>query len=470
MKIQIKNIGPVGEAEIDLSKKLIVFCGPNGTGKTYCAYTLYAFAKQHLLISLPPLSGIEEKKIEITESGDFLIEIDAELFFAIAKDRLSRTKRDLPEYFAIPQYDDERFAKKLNVQFTHLESIDSVKQYINELTLDTTLLFSGVPYRIIKSSNNTSITLTPNKSMELSEDGQEIIITVVLQWLAFMPLASAVILPVERNSIFSFSRELSVKRQDLLDNLQSTMEKGNPNDLENYRKRLVRYTKPVRDALRNAEELDVSKKRRSSHYYDFAVEMEKRLLNGSVTINEDGSVLFTSARANDVALSFQQSSSIVKAMASLILYLKHDAQPNDLIIIDEPELNLHPDNQILIARLFAQMINRGLRMVVSTHSDYIVRELNNLIMLGSTINGKKKSERKKITQKFGYREDEYLDKNEVGAYLFNFQSPESPKSKTTPIPVTEEGFDIITIDNLIDNLNSTTLSIYNTLKFGARDE
>ena len=40
MKIQIKELGAIKEATIDLSKKLTVFCGPNGTGKTYGICTL----------------------------------------------------------------------------------------------------------------------------------------------------------------------------------------------------------------------------------------------------------------------------------------------------------------------------------------------------------------------------------------------------------------------------------------------
>ena len=51
-------------------------------------------------------------------------------------------------------------------------------------------------------------------------------------------------------------------------------------------------------------------------------------------------------------------------------------------MIDEPELNIHPENQRHIARLLARLVNAGLRIVISTHSDYIVREFNSLLMLG----------------------------------------------------------------------------------------
>jgi predicted ATPase len=45
MKIQVTNLGAIKEGTIDLSKKLNVFCGPNGTGKTYMAYAIYGLTK-----------------------------------------------------------------------------------------------------------------------------------------------------------------------------------------------------------------------------------------------------------------------------------------------------------------------------------------------------------------------------------------------------------------------------------------
>jgi len=45
MKINIKNLGIIKNAEIDLSKDLIVFTGYNNTGKTYLNYLLYGLYK-----------------------------------------------------------------------------------------------------------------------------------------------------------------------------------------------------------------------------------------------------------------------------------------------------------------------------------------------------------------------------------------------------------------------------------------
>ena len=65
----------------------------------------------------------------------------------------------------------------------------------------------------------------------------------------------------------------------------------------------------------------------------------------------------------------------------LNFYLKHKAKKRQVLIIDEPELNLHPENQRKMARLIAMLVNAGLYVAITTHSDYIIRELNTLIML-----------------------------------------------------------------------------------------
>jgi recombinational DNA repair ATPase RecF len=46
MIFEVKNLGNLKEARIDLSKKLIVFTGQNNTGKTYLSYAIYGLLSQ----------------------------------------------------------------------------------------------------------------------------------------------------------------------------------------------------------------------------------------------------------------------------------------------------------------------------------------------------------------------------------------------------------------------------------------
>ncbi len=104
-----------------------------------------------------------------------------------------------------------------------------------------------------------------------------------------------------------------------------------------------------------------------------------------------------------------ESSSSVRSLLDIGFYLRHVAEPNDLLMVDEPELNLHPENQRRMARLFARLVNCGIKVFMTTHSDYIVKELNTLIMLNSAI-----PSHQKIMEDYHYREDELIEAKKYG--------------------------------------------------------
>ena len=224
----------------------------------------------------------------------------------------------------------------------------------------------------------------------------------------------------------------------------------------------TRYPQPIRDGLRVAENLENIQKL-NSPYYEFANEIEKELLNGKVTVTNDGNVEFSSDKAPRVKLSFHQSSSIVKTLSSLVIYLKHLATKDDLVIIDEPELNLHPDNQIKLTRIFARLINQGIRLVISTHSDYIVREINNLIMVSSTRNNVELAD---FANDFGYMNDEYLNLEDFNAYLFKYKNNNAKQTEVFQIDCDENGFDVETLDKTIEDLNDRSNQLFYALKYG----
>ena len=81
-------------------------------------------------------------------------------------------------------------------------------------------------------------------------------------------------------------------------------------------------------------------------------------------------------------------------------------------MVDEPELNLHPENQCRLARLFARLVNLGIKVFVTTHSDYIVKELNTLIMLNQD-----QPYLKQIAKDRGYQTEELMDAEKVRVYI-----------------------------------------------------
>ena len=81
-------------------------------------------------------------------------------------------------------------------------------------------------------------------------------------------------------------------------------------------------------------------------------------------------------------------SQFCKRTAAFLLYVKHTARKNELIILEEPETNLHPDNQLLLARFIARLVNDGLFILVTTHSPYFLEQLSHCVLSGMIRNKK----------------------------------------------------------------------------------
>jgi len=58
------------------------------------------------------------------------------------------------------------------------------------------------------------------------------------------------------------------------------------------------------------------------------------------------------------------------------------AQKNQLIYIEQPELHLHPKAQIGFVEILANTINRGVRVVIETHSPVILLSVQSLVAEG----------------------------------------------------------------------------------------
>ena len=73
------------------------------------------------------------------------------------------------------------------------------------------------------------------------------------------------------------------------------------------------------------------------------------------------------------------TSSMVSELAPVVLYLRHVVAPGDLLIIDEPESHLHPAMQVAFTRLLAATVGAGVRIILTTHSEWVLEELGNVV-------------------------------------------------------------------------------------------
>jgi predicted ATPase len=464
MKIKLENLGAIKDADFDLSKRLIVFCGPNNSGKTYAAFIIYALTKSSIQYFRSQSQNAFIQQLIKNQKANFRIQVKE--IWNFRESELEKVKKSLDSIFGISEdvqkslFDD--FSIKVNQTEKEFEESILQMNFKNDIKINNTLI------HLEKKANTKEIQLGLKEKTVQKKDIEVLELFLrskLYSLIAFYPFTSSHILPVERNSIYTFSKELSIQKQEFLDRAQELSSKNSNRDPFHWlMRRSTRYPMPIRDGLEIAEDLNNFSKTKTD-FFELAEEIENELLQGKVVVNKEGEVQYSSSKAKTKRIPIHLTASIVKTLSSLVFYLKYIATHNELIIIDEPELNLHPNNQVYLTRIFAKLINSGFRLLISTHSDYVIREINNLIMASSTKDGVNTK-----AKELGYDETMNLPHSKVGAYLFNFKNKSSRKVIVEPIEVSETGFDVKTIDSTIDKLNETSEELFHVINYGLPNE
>lgn len=80
-------------------------------------------------------------------------------------------------------------------------------------------------------------------------------------------------------------------------------------------------------------------------------------------------------------LPLMNASSMVSEIAPVVLFLRHIVERDAVLIIDEPEAHLHPEMQVEFTRVLAGAVKAGLRVILTTHSEWVVETIGNLVEL-----------------------------------------------------------------------------------------
>ncbi len=167
-------------------------------------------------------------------------------------------------------------------------------------------------------------------------------------------------------------------------------------------------------------------------FYKLAQELEGELLKGEIVIKTLDEYLYPEIRYNfqGKEIPLHRASSTVSESAPLILYLKYTIGPGSILIIEEPEAHLHPENQRILAKYLVKLIRKGVNIVITTHSDYLIEQLSSFILLSRVEPEKRRS-------KYGYTQEDFLNPDEVAAYVFTYEE-KSGGHRISEIEITEE--------------------------------
>jgi len=444
MKIEIKNLGPLKEAKFELGYLTIV-CGENNTGKTSATDLLFEVLS--LFKQFFNLQPKQEHIDKLVANGRVSIQISEYINAAVcaADFAVNAVIQKTPKFrdkIAISfEKNDFDIDKKCDMIIDYSECIFTGQKA--EGTNELIIVFENESSSSWdESSDNVSVNDTNATN---AKRAIELILNNCFGCNNF-------IVCTERTGIAVFQSEINVANGRIVADLKD----NNQILINQFLKKYRGHSKPI---LENMEFLNglphITTDKQSFIFNEENLNNDgrspSRILNyfhnivGGKYHFKDGMVSFIPS-GTEVKLDVERWSSSVRSLMLLNYYLLHIARKNDLLIIDEPELNLHPKNQRRIARLLSQLVNAGIKVLITTHSDYIVRELNTLIMLNKDL-----PHIKAIKEEKCYQDNEILDAKKVRVYVT--EANEDGTYHLTPASIDENGIEVSTFDDTIDELN-----------------
>lgn len=408
MRITFKNLGAIRQADLTLGD-LTVICGKNNTGKTYVTYATYGFMDfwhKDLSVNIPA-----DLITEVMEKGS--ISVSVELF---AKDADKILKRASSEY---SEHVNDVFAGKESL-FENVDISVNVDKSINYVANGVSFRAGSANKTLLKVDSQAgdkelTISLLVDKSSEdlPPRSFVESMISAAIRELVFKDkVPRPFIASAERTGAAIFQKELDFTRSRILDLLGERESKLSIVRLLGGFK--AEYPAPVKkniDFIRGLANI-TNKESVFAKSHPEVLEHFKDIIGGEYKVSKEGEIEYIPTKSKKVKLSLVESSSAVRSLLDIGFYLRHEAQTGDVIIVDEPELNLHPENQRKVARLFAMLVNHGIKVFITTHSDFIIKELNTLILLNQ------KTERlKQLARREGYSESELLNHDTLKVYM-----------------------------------------------------
>ena len=444
VRIAVENFGPIEKAEIDL-RPLTVFVGESNTGKTYLAALIYVLQRSFEGVSRVPwsphrifqLSRIHDPRLP-GPATQALPEETREVFEKLKVTGQPFKFSDLPRLVQDRLQSDLVNSEKIADELRRCFDIESTSELIRSA--------QNRPMRIslkVSEKNQTLWSLgIQDSGVGIAADGsidedlilrpddrkalQEALDLInweqsvrVFEWIA---LSNSYYLPAARSGIMQ-SHGVTVS---------SLVDRATRVGLERFSE-IPTFSGMIADFLKQIVNYD-ERRLSSDEMSGIATVLEDEVLRGEVQVRRPGGgypeFRYRPQRA-ERALRMSQSSSMVSELSPLVLFLRGVVLPGDTLIIEEPEAHLHPAAQTKVALTLARLVRVGVRVIITTHSDWLLEQIGNLVREGEVMRlGKNKTE-----------PGTWLTKEEVGAWWFRTDKPvqEIPFEHIAGIEPTEYG-------------------------------
>ena len=458
MKFAFNNLGPITRAEMELGDFTIV-SGRNNTGKTRIVYALYGFMKAFTsLVTIKAESFCEShfQKVAARTTNDIIEELRTErrVQWQVNENLLVEEQGRLIQEVT-REFSDSRISQVFNTSQSEFEDASLEAEFRRELPVGRLSLNikKDLDLSIEYNRNIFSVRLSGTAPVGddiietfLMEDYLKRLCTFFLLQDPFERQDKPFILSSARHSIPLFLNELDYVRSQVMRAVQQKEDgqNGESEQSSDPLRNLSRYALAIHDNINFARNISSSAEEHSNIPQNILSGGIEEMMDGRFTSVND-TLRFTANGKNKLSfdIPLHLASSSAWEMSSLYFLLGYFLKGVGLLIVDEPESHLDAENQVLLARLFARLVNSGTKILITTHSDFILREINNLIMLSSVYD-----ENDKGIEELGYEEKDKLNPSQVKAYY-------AKNGTLEPCNWDRFGIEMPVIDETTESLNKT---------------
>ena len=363
--IAVENFGPIEKAEIDL-RPLTVFVGDNNTGKTYLATLIYLLYQNYVTKTLWKAPR-PDSNLKCSEAFS----------------------NELLKYLNVKDMADlKRYGSDADNRLKILFNIDNNGDTL--VNLDWKLLNKVIETPPdIKRVSNEMIDIRESETHWHSD-------TQMGECTYFLPAARrGIMLTIDTMYCLSVNDE-------------------SPSTFQHF----PQFTPLISDFIQLMSKQYEDNENSPNQIPEIADEFEKDVLSGGIRVihykNVDFPQIFYLPNLEDKTIRLSNASSMVSELAPLVMMLRGIVRQDDTLIIEEPEAHLHPRAQTKMAITLARLVRAGVRVIITTHSDWLLEQIGNLVREGEV---------KKLDENLIEPPTTWLTEEEVGAWRFHLDKP-----------------------------------------------
>lgn len=147
----------------------------------------------------------------------------------------------------------------------------------------------------------------------------------------------------------------------------------------------------------------------------FFVNYIAKLADGEIVL-ENGSVFLQFESGEKIPVS-AAASSVKELMPFLLMLQNGKIRQYNSLLFEEPEAHVHPKKQFLVMDMLTRCCNKGMLIQMTTHSDYLLGRMNQLLVLGK-IREKSMEAFEIFCKEHQFNKNLYLHTEQLGGYYF----------------------------------------------------